>query len=408
MRLDLTTRWTMLGLALSLYGCTLAIDTELQQCTEDSDCAALSGGNATQRCVKNFCEHVECETTTDCRDQATSDKDPFAHAHCSAGLCEPAQCSATGGCEGNTVCEVELGVCVAEDDASCDPNSANQGDDDCKRFAGFDDRICLEGTCQKAQCTTDKQCQVSSDTMTDECDKGRCADLTWGCIGNNVERDVPMSGTATLEMRVISLINGDAVKDLSVKVCSVQLDPNCLTPVAGADWSYDEESSLLTVTGLKQKSLVRLLLTAPNMADAEWYSQRAVIGVNREAGPTILVPPNAGELLGGSFMPPIPVDMETKATLLARIYNCKGEAAVGVSLDVPKVAETQIFYTDEFNQILVDRLETVSTGTAGAVNLSAQATRVKVFRDEQLVTEFDLTALRPKVITYLQLYPYIF
>jgi hypothetical protein len=407
MTLKLAALCTALGLVLGLSGCTLAIETELQQCKVDDDCASLSGGNVAQRCVKNFCEKLTCETTSDCREQAKSDKDPLARAHCSAGVCEPAECDASGGCDKGSVCQIELGQCVAEEDATCDPTASNQGDDDCKRYAGFDEHVCIAGTCQKAECSSDEQCQVNAMTATYECDRGRCADLTWGCLGKDVERDVPMSGTATLEVTVISLVSGGSIEKLDVQVCSVQGDPECTMPL-DADWSYNKETSLLKVTGLKQKSLVRLLMQAPLMADVEWYSQRATIGTTTESSPTILVPPDTGQLLGAQFEPDILVDMETKATLIARIYNCKGEAAVGVSLGLgTQLKETQIFYTNESNQVLVDKLETASPGAAGAVNVSPQATRVTIRRDGDLVTEFDFTP-RTQRITYLQLYPQVF
>jgi hypothetical protein len=216
-----------------------------------------------------------------------------------------------------------------------------------------------------------------------------------------------MSGAATLQFPVVSLIGGGSVNGLDVKICSVQLDPDCDMPLPGS-WSYDKDTSLLTVTVPKQKTLVRLLLTAPDMAVAEWYSQRAIIGETVESGPTILVPPNTGDLLGASFDPPIAVDMDTKATLLARVYNCKGEAAVGVTLNIgTQFDETRIFYTDESNQVLLDKLETGTPGTAGAVNVKPQSTRVTLLREGAMISRFDVTP-RPKVITYLQLYPFVY
>ncbi len=392
------------ALSILASACSLSLDTDRQQCTRDSDCARLMEGTTTQRCEQGFCERLTCSTTAECRAMAKDENDAFSSSFCSTQTqsCEPAECDSAGGCNDGQVCNTDLGQCISLNAASCDSSKADRGDADCDHYAGFESYICQSNRCQPPQCEETADCTGVSATA--ECVSGRCDDVTWGCVGKDDVRE-SMSMTASLELTVIDLLFSKALPDLRVKACPVQGDPSCNTPLP-VTIEYNQETALLTVSGFQKGAPIRLTLEATNQAKVDWYTNRTAIDVNVETAPAIMVPADIGDTLGMQFDPDIVVDLETKGTVIARMYDCKDEPAEGVSIEVSKaLIDTKIFYLDSKNSILLDEQETTAAGAAGAANVRAEPIRLTVSRGGQTVTQFDFTP-RVQRLTYLSLYPW--
>lgn len=386
--------------AFALGGCSLALDTQKAQCSKPSDCAGKIGGSATQLCVAGFCEPVTCMTDDECKER---DGAAFKTSYCGPApgmgttlVCHPAECSTEKKCDDEgDVCKLDSSQCVALNDATC------IADADCANYDGLANNICEDSRCESPECTKDDQC-----TGGQSCVMGRCDDVTWGCADQGEDR-TPTLPTATLRVKVTTLTGGTLKPDeeLAVKVCSVAV-PDCMLEVADAAWSYDSATGFLEVTGLTQRQKFWLSITAKNQAQVDWYTQRPPIDVTEEPEPIVLVPANIGTLIGNNFDPPIFVDLENKATMIIRVYNCSLKNAEGVSVRMNKpTADEKIFYLDANYSILLDEQETDATGTAGIANTAPIPNRVIVERSGGAgVTEFNLTP-RTKVLTYLALYP---
>jgi len=399
-------------LALGLSACSLALDTQKTQCSKASDCNGVpNGGDSALICVKGFCQALACEgETTNEADKSCRDRDErpeLKESHCEDGFCRGPACKKGGDdCPEGQTCNVARGACVADARAVCgEPGSPNvlEPDKDCASYDGKEDHICEDNVCVEPQCKKTADCSDVSDSAS--CVMGRCDDVTWGCIGQPDDREVPASGSATLKLKVLDLSMLPFTDgSLKVTACSVPNLGTC-SKLPNAKISYDEETGWLSVAGLLQKQRFWLQITAADKVPVDWYTQRPPVGVTEEPEPAVLVPVGIESLIGGMLDPMVEVDLETKSTMIIRAYNCNAENGEGVSFDVSKaLADTTIFYLDSGYQVLVNEQATDATGTGGIANARAAAIRITVTRGGALVTEFDVTP-RPKVLTYLALYP---
>jgi len=420
MRQQSTWRWAAgwtggVALSASLLGaCSLALDTDKNQCSKASDCDSKIGGSSTQLCVKGFCQSVVCDTGLSIAEQdqqcrAGTGRDELKISHCAAGICTEQECTRGGDeCGDNATCDVQRGMCVDPAKASCGlPGSPNALDPnkDCANYEGLESYLCNpDKVCEKPDCRNDEDCAAEGDSLT--CVDGACKDVTWGCTRMPDDREVPASGTATLRLQIVDLGMSPIKKEnnLKVNVCAIPGGATCI-PISSAKTSYDYETGFLSVSELQQKQRLWLEISSTGTAPVDWYSQRVPVGVTEETEPAVLVPVGIENTIGMQFEPDIIVDLETKSTMIIRMYNCNAQNGEGVSIAVTKALEdTKIFYLNATYQVLLDEQATDATGTAGIANAQAIPIRITATRDGALVTQFDLTP-RTKRLTYLALYP---
>lgn len=397
---------------MSSSACSLALDTQKTQCSKASDCNGVpNGGDSALICVKGFCQALACEgETTSEADKSCRDRDERAElkqSHCEDGFCKGPACKKGGDdCPEGQTCNVARGACVADARAVCgEPGSPNvlEPDKDCASYDGKEDYICEDNVCVEPQCKKTADCSGVSDTAS--CVAGRCDDVTWGCINVPDDRPIP-SGTATLNLRILDLGNNPIPKDggLKTDVCAVPGGGTCLK-LSNAKPVYDYETGVLTIKGLQQKQRFWLQITADGQNPVDWYTQRPPVGETTETEPAVLVPTGLEATLASQFDPPIMVDLETKSTMIIRAYNCNGESGEGVSFDVTKaLGDTKIFYLDAGYSVLLENQATGATGTGGIANARTEPIEVTAERGTDAFPNFAITP-RPKVLTYLALYP---
>lgn len=82
-------RQASLLLALGIAGCSLVLDADKKQCTNDDQCG-LHEGKPLYACVENFCENVSCSADRECQARGS-----FI---CESDVCREAQCQKSDDC----------------------------------------------------------------------------------------------------------------------------------------------------------------------------------------------------------------------------------------------------------------------------------------------------------------------
>jgi hypothetical protein len=332
---------------LVLGACSVVLDTEKKQCSSDSQCA----DPYTCETKSGLCVRPKCTGDGDCR-----------NGICEKTLCEQKQCTMSGDCE---------------DGQACDPT----------------------GRCVDAECKNNDEC---GPLATAKCQGGMCVDELWGCRDENDERPEPTMPKATYVLKVYEFPGGAPVDDLMVKVCA-SVDAMCANPLADPTVAIDAEG-VVTIGNLPQNTFIHLLLSGPTVYTTHFYSQRPVRDVGGEVIDLGLV--QQGLLDLASVPSGKPVDTENNGTLLARVFNCKGEGGEGVSFAVSEVGPaTEVFYSENDYQPNPDLQATSASGVFAVANMKpGSSIRVTGTVDGQDVTAQTVTAY-PQVVTVVNFYP---
>jgi hypothetical protein len=333
--------------ALGAGACSLTLDTEKKQCSKDEQCVAP------YTCDKGagICVRPKCTGDADCRDGI-----------CEKTFCEQKQCTMAGDCA---------------DDQACDPT----------------------GRCVAAECKNDDECGPLD---TAKCVGGMCVDEIWGCRDENDERPEPTMPKASYVLKVYEFPGGAPVQDLDVKVCA-SVDASCANPLTGPTVAIDGEG-VVTIENLPQNTFMHLLLSGPNVYTTHFYSQRPVRDVGGEVIDLGLVQDGLLDL--ASAPSGVPVDTENNGTLLARVFNCKGEGGEGVTFTVSEVGVgTEVFYSESDYQPNPNLQATSASGVFAVANMKPGfSIRVSGAMDGEDITAQTVTAY-PQVVTVVNFYP---
>lgn len=303
-----------LAALLLLTGCSLINDSGEQQCTVNTDCFARFGKNDLAiSCVNNYCDRAPCNTDDDCKNR---DGDIYASSICGA------------------------------------------------------DKFCIAPT--TAACTTVADCESESPTM--QCVQGRCEDKVWGCRDQLDDRATAMLPTASFQGRVYDLITRQPVPNLTAKACLLPtFDPDCATPLASTNSTYELATGTLTVSGLPQDTPVRLKLDFPpelQLVPIDLYSTRTPRDLTRFAlvttMPTALVPQLT------QAIDPRPVVDPANASISAIVLDCENQPAKGVTLVIPetdRLPGTQVVYFGADGQPAPQATGTDAFGSALILNV---------------------------------------
>lgn len=402
--------------ALSVGGCSLALDTEKAQCSNASDCDGLKGGEgAALVCVKGFCQAVTCQGATtaqadeSCRSQ--TGRPELKDAHCSEGVCRARACSSGGGeCAEDETCEVMRGVCIPNEVASCGEQTAStaDADADCDKYEGRADYICEGKVCVPPECKEDPDCGEGV-----SCLGGRCSDLAWGCAG---EPDDRMSeAPAKFRLKVLAFGTNEPIVGLQTRAClSALADKDCETSIA--DTSYDESTGWLEVTGLEPRQFFRVRITPPEatgLLTADFYSLLTPVGDTMEVGESLLVPTALVGQLDAAFESQgvkVETDEDGKlalGTLVTRIFDCQHKPADNVRITYESQSASTLTYYLDSSLVTphTDWTESDETGVGGVINLKINGpSTISIKRGDETVASFS-TLFRPGVLTNINFYP---
>jgi hypothetical protein len=334
-------------LVAGLAACSLTLDTDKKQCTKNEDCAEPYACNT----GSGLCMQPKCAVDSDC-----------TNGICERSLCSPKQCNQAVDCD---------------DGERCDP----------------------AGRCAEAECSSNDQCGPLS---TELCVGGSCVDELWGCRDQGDERPAPTMDKATYVLKVYKFPGGDPIDGLEVQVCA-SVDAACVSPLAGPTVDIAADGTV-TIGNLPQNHYIHLLLTGPGIYSTHYYSQRPVRDVGGEVVDLGIV---ASGLLAAVATPTgVPVDTENNGTLLARVFNCKGEGGEGVTFQVSEVQQgTEVFYSESDFQPNANLQATSSGGVFAVANMKpGMAIRVSGEVEGQDVTAQTVTAL-PDFVTVVNFYP---
>jgi hypothetical protein len=334
-------------IALGAAGCSLTLDTDKKQCSKDEQCA----DPYTCDTKAGVCVRPKCSGDSDCRSGI-----------CEKQLCERKQCTMAGDCA---------------DDQACDAT----------------------GRCIEAECKNNDECGPLD---TAEFLAGMCVDEIWGCRDEADERPAPTMPKAKYILRVYEFPGDTPVADLRVDVCA-SVDAACANPLKGPTVAIDAEG-VVTITNLPQNTFIHLKLQGPDVYTTHFYSQRPVRDVGGEVVDLGLV--QQGLLDLASAPSGVPVDTVNNGTLLARVFNCKGEGGEDVTFSVSEVqAGTEVFYSESDYQPNEDLQATSASGVFAVANMKpGSSIRVTGTVGGQDVTAQTVTAY-PEVVTVVNFYP---
>lgn len=417
-------------LGVCVTGCSLMVELDSRQCATDTDCVKLASAGETFLCEKGFCQHPSCGgDTQDAADQSCRSMTflsdtlaaSFKTAICAPDetlggeqTCQPAQCKVTTECSGAAgICDTSTNRCVRASDATC----ASGADAECAQYDALS--LCVNRMCASSQCTQDADCRSASSSPTIACEKGKCVDHAWGCIGQADERPL-MSATATYKIKFVSALNPSSPPDhVDVKLCGAVFDTGC-TRAPGHTLHYDQDTGQLTVENLQQETRIHLLINAYDIDDAgnmlpyfetEFYSQRPVRDTTVADANIVLIPPAAVNVLAANT--DMTVDTENYATVAFQIFNCEGKLAEGVSFSAEKTQSTAangdpvlatLFYIREGNIPVENATVTTAYGSAGYTNLPSGQNTFTVRIGSTVATNFTIGALKNRV-TVGHVYP---
>lgn len=343
----MTRIFALILLAAGVTACSLTLDTDKKQCTKNEDCT----NPYTCSTGAGLCVQPRCAVDSECN-----------NGICERSLCEPKQCNQAVDCE---------------DGERCDPS----------------------GRCAAAECSGNDECGPLS---TELCVGGSCVDELWGCRDQGDERPAPTMERATYVLKVYKFPGGDTIEGLDVKVCA-SVDAECLSPLAGPVVDIAADGTV-TITNLPQNHFIHLLLTGTGVYKTHYYSQRPVRDIGGEVVDLGIV---ASGLLSAVATPTgVPVDPVNNGTLLARVFNCKGEGGEGVTFTVSEPGPTtEVFYSESDFQPNPDLQATSSGGVFAVANMKpGMAIRVTGTVEGQNVTAQTVTAY-PDFVTVVNFYP---
>jgi len=364
--------WTggaLLSLALA-SGCSLTVDPMRPQCKQNSDCEGVYGSGQAL-CQDNYCIPTTCKTTADCG--------------------------------GNAICNTATESCVAPEQATC------RDDSNCVNYEG--NPVCKDDGLCGSECTVDSEC-TGNDSPTYGCYAGKCEDQLWGCVdgpdGRRIEGE-----TAGFSIPILNEITREAIKGLRLRVCDLaHYDESCTKQVGQA--TYDESMKLATVVGLQPDSpRWRLAIDPPEtpggamLVPIDYHTERPIREVQERRPEISFVDVELVRRLnvnnGTSVADP------RKASVLARMFNCQGTPAEGVSF---KLADTPRPPMDSFgfylgDEGLPDAFETATdrSGRFSQVNIDhTQTYTIEAYVGTKLVSNFRFRPL-PGRLTYVDMYP---
>jgi len=388
-----------IALAVSLAGCSLALDPDKKDCTQDSDC------RSPYVCGKgSLCEAVKgCEKDSDCRQPGI----------CEDETCVPGQCEKTPDCQDDELCNTATKRCIKAANASCSEPA------DC---ASFDEAaVCVraEGVCGAFECKAKKDCGTSS---TVRCLKGACVDETWGCLGLPDARPKPeMSSQGTVQLKVLYVLpktgeDETPVVDLEARACPFN-DTSCATPVS-KDWTY--KNNLLTVRGLENGKNYRIRITAKHpstpdldLLETEYFMYRTVQGDTKEPQTVFMFEGSFRDMIAGIAGVTADPDL---GIVLAYTLDCQGKEVEGITVGTDKMTvgcggdptcATTVFYFTTANVPDPGATQTSLAGRLGVANLVPDVfNRITLTRvaDNKKITSFVITP-RKGVVSYTEFFP---
>lgn len=408
-------RATMLALTWTLAllgGCSLTIDPERPQCRDNNDCGRDFGH--AYACQGGYCIQPTCRRDDDCRAYG----DNFGNAICGQedGVCQPA-CSSERACSAGMTCDRLEGHCSAS-------MKTCRADDECQRRYALP--ICSRnGQCTQKECSTKAEC-VGKQTPTLECVANKCVDEEWGCLNDADPYPQDPKRPATIVFPV-EAYDGSPLKGLRINVCPLAQsgDLECMRKIPGAVVTY--EGGKVTVTGLSEGQRVRLAIDGPEnveykdrLVPIDYYSQRplrsmtqvAVYKMATQALVDAVARLNSESVtVQGMKVEQTPVGTidRTKASLFARIYDCRGEPAEGVSVEVSDIASGTVpLYLSAEGLPVANAHATTNAGIVTFPNISAprgKTVTVTLKLGDIRITDWVFAAI-PERLTVVDLYPW--
>lgn len=262
--------------------------------------------------------------------------------------CEkPADCAAAlGGAESAYACESNLCQSVVEcmSSAECTGN----------------ERFCSEvGAC--VECLADADCG----SATAVCMANVCVDETWGCLNKPDQRMAATQSQATLTFKTTNPLTRMPLPTLTVRACLDHIaDPTCSVAHPQATTEYTPATGDVKVT-MPQDNVLHLKLDAPQgIQSVDIFSNRPPRDM-QDLGEFNFIPANFLSSLGGGMAMIDPA----KPTALLRVFNCKGEPAAGVSMEMKDKPSDVVTAYIEGAGPRFDLQATSAAGRAGFFNL---------------------------------------
>jgi hypothetical protein len=381
---------TLLALGVGGTGCSLTVDSEVTQCKNPADCDKFDSPYALT-CKQNVCVRDDVR-----------------------------QCRLSDVCGESEYCEKKTGQCVLA------PPCKER--EDCMAFAGAEDFACISNVCEPARCEGDAQCMRMGANFV--CEGGQCLDPIWGCRGQPDPREGADEDNLDAVFRIQVLyaptqnMEEVPIRNLVARVC-LPGDPNCTQP-AGKKPTYDPVTGWLEVTGLRNNNYYNIKLSGEGpegvgpVLPGTIVMYRPVVGLTEEKEPALMFTAGTRDLFGGLLK--VPIDSENMGLVVARVFDCKGNSAAKVSLNVEpnvlcvaqpdpmKECRTKLFYFDKENLPDEQAQMTDAAGVAGAINTQTKVDTTFFFTLDGENKEYakKTFVLQPNEVTYLAIYPGVY